>query len=96
MMTSQPRAAISIEKLTKHYRDQAAVDGLTLQVPEGSVFGLLGENGAGKTTTLQILLGLLSPDGGRRRCSGSIPRGRAWRSVAASATCPRRRPCTTG
>ena len=70
MMTSQPRAAISIDKLTKHYRDHTAVDGLTLQVPEGSVFGLLGENGAGKTTTLQILLGLLSPDGGS---AGSRP-----------------------
>jgi ABC-2 type transport system ATP-binding protein len=73
MMTSQPRAAISIEKLTKHYRDQTAVDGLTLQVPEGSVFGLLGENGAGKTTTLQILLGLLSPDGGSAQVLGLDP-----------------------
>jgi len=75
MTTIQPRAAISIDRLTKHYRDQTADDGLTLQVPEGSVFGLLGENGAGKTTTLQILLGLLSPDGGSR--AGARPRSRA-------------------
>ena len=73
-MTSQAKAAIRIEKLTKRYRDQTAVDGLSLEVPEGSVFGLLGENGAGKTTTLQILLGLIAA--GRRQARGaraSIP-----------------------
>jgi ABC-2 type transport system ATP-binding protein len=72
-MTGQSRAAISIDKLTKHYRDQTAIDGLSLEVPEGSVFGLLGENGAGKTTTLQILLGLLSADGGTARVLGLDP-----------------------
>jgi ABC-2 type transport system ATP-binding protein len=71
--TSQARAVISIEKLTKHYRDQTALDGLSLQVPEGAVFGLLGENGAGKTTTLQILLGLISPDGGTSQVLGFNP-----------------------
>ena len=40
-------------------RHQTAVDGLSLSVPEGSIFGLLGENGAGKTTTIQTLLGLV-------------------------------------
>jgi ABC-type multidrug transport system ATPase subunit len=43
--------------LTKRYRDQTAVDRLSLVVPVGSIFGLLGENGAGKTTTIQVLLG---------------------------------------
>ena len=58
MMTiSQARAAIRIDRLTKRFRGQTAVDGLSLEVPEGSVFGLLGENGAGKTTTIQTLLG---------------------------------------
>jgi ABC-2 type transport system ATP-binding protein len=74
MTTSQPRAAVSTDKLTKRYRDQIALDGLSLQVPEGSVFGLLGENGAGKTTTLQILLGLVSPDGGSATVLGFDPR----------------------
>ena len=64
-MTSQTKPAIRIENLCKTYRSQVAIDRLSLEVPEGSVFGLLGENGAGKTTTLQILLGLIAADGGK-------------------------------
>lgn len=66
-------ATISIENLSKHYRDQTALDGLSLTVPEGAVFGLLGENGAGKTTTLSILLGLIKADGGSARVLGLDP-----------------------
>jgi ABC-2 type transport system ATP-binding protein len=69
-MTSQANSAIRIENLTKRYRGQVAVDGLSLEVPEGSLFGLLGENGAGKTTTIQILLGLLAADGGKASALG--------------------------
>ncbi len=68
--TSQPNSAIRIENLTKRFRGQVAVDGLSLDVPEGSLFGLLGENGAGKTTTLQILLGLIAADGGKASVLG--------------------------
>jgi ABC-2 type transport system ATP-binding protein len=67
------KAAIRTEGLTKHYRDLIAVDGLSLEVPEGSVFGLLGENGAGKTTTLQILLGLITADAGKAEVLGLNP-----------------------
>jgi ABC-2 type transport system ATP-binding protein len=73
MMSSQANATIRVENLTKRYRDQVAIDGLSLEVPEGSVFGLLGENGAGKTTTLQILLGLLAADSGRAEVLGLDP-----------------------
>jgi ABC-2 type transport system ATP-binding protein len=73
MMSSQVNATIRVEGLTKRYRDQVAVDGLSMQVPEGSVFGLLGENGAGKTTTLQVLLGLLAADSGRAEVLGLDP-----------------------
>ena len=73
MTMTQARAAIRIDDLTKRYRNQTAVDGLSLEVPEGSVFGLLGENGAGKTTTIQTLLGLLAPDGGRVDVLGLDP-----------------------
>jgi ABC-2 type transport system ATP-binding protein len=66
-------AVIRIEGLVKRYRGQAAVDRLTLEVPEGSVFGLLGENGAGKTTTLQALLGLIRPNSGRLEVLGLDP-----------------------
>ena len=59
--------------MTKRYRGQVAVDRLTLDVPEGSVFGLLGENGAGKTTTIQSLLGLIVPDAGQAETLGLDP-----------------------
>src|SRR4051812_47087237 len=72
-MWGQARGAIRTEGLTKRYRDQTAVDGLSLEVPEGSVFGLLGENGAGKTTTIQVLLGLVAPDAGRVEVLGLDP-----------------------
>jgi ABC-2 type transport system ATP-binding protein len=63
-MSATQGTAIRIDGLVKGFRGVRAVDGLTLDVPEGAVFGLLGENGAGKTTTLQVLMGLLAPDGG--------------------------------
>jgi ABC-2 type transport system ATP-binding protein len=66
-------AAIQVEGLTKRYGSQKAVDGLSLTVPEGSIFGLLGENGAGKTTTIQTLLGLVKPDSGRTEVLGLDP-----------------------
>ena len=65
--------AIRVEQLTKLYRKEPAVSGLSLEVPVGSVFGLLGENGAGKTTTIQMLLGMLKPDGGRVEVLGLDP-----------------------
>jgi ABC-2 type transport system ATP-binding protein len=62
--------AIETTSLTKRYGATAALDGLDLQVPEGSVFGLLGRNGAGKTTTLRILLGLAAPTSGSAHIFG--------------------------
>jgi len=56
---------ISIKDLKKSFDKKVAVDGITLEVPRGAVFGFLGPNGAGKTTTLRILMGLLQPDSGR-------------------------------
>lgn len=52
--------AVKCENLTKKYKDVTALDGLTLQVEAGSLFGLLGVNGAGKTTLIKILCGLTS------------------------------------
>ena len=62
--------AIAIEALTKDYADVRAVDGLSLTVSEGEVFGLLGPNGSGKTTTIDCLCGLVEPTGGVTRVSG--------------------------
>lgn len=63
--------AIEAEDLSKWFGDKQAVAGVDLKVPVGAIFGFLGQNGAGKTTTLRMLLGILEPDGGRRRLLGS-------------------------
>lgn len=57
--------AISIEAASKRYGTHTAVDGLTLEVPAGTIYGFLGRNGAGKTTTLRMVTGILEPDEGR-------------------------------
>jgi len=56
---------IRIEHLTVRYGSLVAVDDISLEVPEGEIFGLVGPNGAGKTTTLKVLCGLLPADAGR-------------------------------
>jgi len=63
---------IKIEELVVRYAgaDQPAVDGLSLEVGEGGLFGLLGPNGAGKTTTLRVLAGLLAPSAGSVEVAG--------------------------
>jgi ABC-2 type transport system ATP-binding protein len=63
--TADPGAlAISTSGLTKRFGSVAAVDGVDLAVPAGSVFGFLGPNGSGKTTTIRMLLGLINPSAG--------------------------------
>jgi ABC-2 type transport system ATP-binding protein len=66
--------AIRIDALSRTFGALRAVDGLSLQVPAGIVFGFLGPNGAGKTTTISLLLGLLEPSGGRAEVLGFDPR----------------------
>ena len=56
--------ALEIRNLTKRFGDRAAVDNLSLEVPEGGALALLGLNGAGKTTTLKLAAGLLPADSG--------------------------------
>ncbi|MFE2109548.1 ATP-binding cassette domain-containing protein [Kitasatospora sp. NPDC059463] len=62
--------AIQAENLVKTFGDVRALDGVSLDVPEGAVLGLLGPNGAGKTTTVRILTTLLRPDSGRATVAG--------------------------
>jgi ABC-type multidrug transport system ATPase subunit len=50
--------------LTKKYSGFVAVDGMSVEVPKGSVFGLLGPNGSGKTTFLGMILGIIRPSSG--------------------------------
>jgi len=62
--------AVIAEGLVKHYKDVAALDGLDLRVPQGTVLGVLGPNGAGKTTAVKILTTLVKPDSGRAEVAG--------------------------
>ena len=62
--------AIVTEDLTRSYGKVRALNGVSISVPRGSVFGLLGPNGAGKTTLVRILATLLSPDSGTARVAG--------------------------
>ncbi|HEV8357675.1 MAG TPA: ABC transporter ATP-binding protein [Gemmatimonadales bacterium] len=61
---------IEISGLTKHYGRFTAVDGISLAIPAGEVFGFLGPNGAGKTTTFRMIAGILQPSAGSIRIAG--------------------------
>lgn len=72
--------------LTKRFGSILAVDDLSLQVPYGGVFGLLGPNGSGKTTTISMLLGLTRPTSGTLSLFGEqsrIPSREALRRTGA-------------
>ena len=66
-----PVPALHLQQLAKRFGQKVAVDGLTLAVPQGSLFGLVGPNGAGKTTTLSMGTGLLRPDAGTAHVHGT-------------------------
>lgn len=70
---------INLEQIYKRYGSVSALEGLSLEVPKGCLYGLLGPNGAGKTTALRILCTLLAPDQGRVFIAGldalADPRG---------------------
>lgn len=55
---------LSLAHLKKYYSDQKAVDDISFDIQEGSIFGLLGPNGAGKTTLLRMITGIFYPDSG--------------------------------
>ena len=61
---------IRLKQLSKRFGAEMALDQVTLEVPPGVVFALLGENGAGKTTAIRIMLGLVDPTAGRAEVLG--------------------------
>ena len=69
--------AIRLTDVTKRFNGVAAVDGLTLAVPEGSIYGFIGPNGSGKTTTLRMIMHILLPDQGAIEVLGSADTGAA-------------------
>ncbi|OKP99608.1 ABC transporter ATP-binding protein [Paenibacillus sp. P46E] len=77
-------AMIQTKELTKHFGSNHAVNGLSLEVDQGEIYGFLGLNGAGKTTTIRMLLGMIRPDSGSSYVSGQrVDAGshKLWASV---------------
>ena len=72
---------IEIHELRKHLGDSTIVDGITLTIRKGTVFGFLGPNGAGKTTTMKMLAGLNAPSEGYVRIDGKAPTEPATRET---------------
>lgn len=73
LSSSDPELAVRVEKLVKRYQNTVAVDGISLEVKKGEIFGVLGPNGAGKTTMIECIEGLRQPDGGTIRVLGLNP-----------------------
>jgi ABC-2 type transport system ATP-binding protein len=69
-MTTPIAPVIQLKNLSKRFGHHVALDNVSLEVPPGTVFALLGENGAGKTTAIRIMLGLLEADAGRTSVVG--------------------------
>jgi len=91
-----PELAISMRGVVKHFGEIVAVDGLDLDVPEGTCVGLLGPNGAGKSTTMKMLTAQVIANAGELEVLGyklpddsKIARAR-WASCRSSTTSTRR------
>ena len=65
--------AVEVEQLSRRFRGQVALEDVSLQIPVGSIFGLVGLNGAGKTTLLRHLVGAYRPQRGRVTVLGDDP-----------------------
>jgi len=75
-------SAIRTYGLSKKFRRTAVLDGLYMDVPDGSIYGLVGPNGAGKTTTIKILMNIHEPTGGRSEVLGADSRRLSPREFA--------------
>ncbi|NMB81590.1 MAG: ATP-binding cassette domain-containing protein, partial [Ignavibacteria bacterium] len=62
--------ALEVKNLTKRFDSLVAVDQASFEVPEGSIFGLIGRNGAGKTTTIRMMMNIYMPDEGEVNLRG--------------------------
>ena len=85
---------LRLTDVRKRFGETVAVDGLSLDIRPGEIFGLLGPNGAGKSTTVHVAVGLLPPDSGRSR-SVVAATHRSPPSAVRSDSRRRRSPSTT-
>ena len=85
--------AIELERVTKTFGRQTAVDALDLVVPSGSIYGFIGPNGSGKTTTLRMILRIFQPDHGVVKVLGEPTEKRR---IIAWVTFPKSVVCTNG
>ncbi len=69
-------SVVKVEGVTKRFAGHTAVEGLSLEVPGGGIFGLLGPNGAGKSTTIRMIMNIITPDEGRISVLGGISASR--------------------
>jgi ABC-2 type transport system ATP-binding protein len=83
-MSVAPEYAIETDGLTRRFGDFTAVDGVTLRIPKGHLYGFLGPNGAGKTTTIDMILGLGQPDQGSVRVLGMSPSSAVSRGLVSA------------
>ena len=74
-------SAVLLDGVTKQFGSHVAVSDLTLDIPRGSIYGLLGPNGSGKTTTLRMIMGILRPDRGDVTLLGEESNGSARQRV---------------
>ena len=72
-MSSQDNVAVSVESLSRTFRGNRALTDVSLKIPSGSVFGLVGLNGAGKTTLIRHLIGSMKALHGRVTVLGQDP-----------------------
>jgi ABC-2 type transport system ATP-binding protein len=74
-------SAISLNNLTFNYGKLRVIDDITLDIPKGISFGLLGANGSGKTTLIRLMVGLLKPASGSIRCLGEKASSKNAKSI---------------
>jgi ABC-2 type transport system ATP-binding protein len=73
--------ALVVDQVSKSFGTVRAVDGLSVRVPAGSIYGFLGPNGAGKTTTIRMIMDIISPDSGRIHVLGQVAARQSKRRI---------------
>lgn len=73
---------VTTTNITKKYKDTIALDQVSIHIPKGAIYGLVGNNGAGKTTLMRLLLGLQNPTSGQMKITNGIKTGAILESPA--------------